>query len=90
MALHLPNAESCAPLHRSRRRVADPASTWDAAIAAPASEHYRPAVLAEGIGDNPDAITRFVLVSRPGLRLPGWSRQDSWWRSCATTTPARC
>jgi prephenate dehydratase len=41
---------------------------WEAAISAPlAAEHYRLSVLAEGIGDNPDAVTRFVLVGRPGL-----------------------
>ncbi|MGH3342591.1 MAG: prephenate dehydratase [Carbonactinosporaceae bacterium] len=41
-----------------------------AAIAAPiAAERYRLAVLAEDIGDNPGAVTRFVLVSRPGPPL---------------------
>ena len=40
---------------------------WDAAIAAPlAAEHYHLEPLATGIGDNPDAVTRFVLVTRPG------------------------
>lgn len=44
---------------------------YDAAIAAPiAAEHYRLAMLAHGIGDNPDAVTRFVLVSRPGTLPP--------------------
>jgi prephenate dehydratase len=40
-------------------------SAADAAIAPPGiTEHYPLAVLAEGIGDNPTAVTRFVLVSR--------------------------
>ncbi len=40
---------------------------WQAAISAPvAAEHYDLETLAEGIADNPDAVTRFVLVSRPG------------------------
>ncbi len=40
---------------------------WDAAISAPlAGDHYRLEALAEGIGDNAEAVTRFVLVSRPG------------------------
>jgi len=43
-------------------------SPWDAAIAAPvAAEHYALDVLAEGIGDNAEALTRFVVVSRPGV-----------------------
>ncbi len=51
--------------------VADSASSWDAAISAPlAAGHYRLDVLAEGIGDNPDAVTRFVMVSRPGVPAP--------------------
>lgn len=37
----------------------------DAAVAPPGiTEHYDLEVLAEGIGDNPNAVTRFVLVSR--------------------------
>lgn len=47
-------------------QVAEPDSTWDAAISAPvAAQHYPLEVLAHGIGDNPDAATRFVLVSTP-------------------------
>ncbi|MEY4323302.1 MAG: prephenate dehydratase [Actinomycetota bacterium] len=46
--------------------VADPASRFDAAIAAHiAAEHYGLDVLAENIGDNGHARTRFVLVSKP-------------------------
>jgi prephenate dehydratase len=42
----------------------------DAAVAPPnITEHHDLAVLAEHIGDNPHAVTRFVLVSRT-LRLP--------------------
>ena len=41
---------------------------YDAAICAPIVAQEQPglAVLAENIGDNPGAVTRFVLVSRPG------------------------
>jgi prephenate dehydratase len=40
--------------------------SYDAAIAAAvAADHYRLDALANGIGDNPDAMTRFVLVTRP-------------------------
>lgn len=41
--------------------------TYDAAVAAPvAAQRYRLTALSAGIADNPDAVTRFVLVSRPG------------------------
>jgi prephenate dehydratase len=42
---------------------------YDAAICAPivATEQPGLAVLAENIGDNPGAVTRFVLVGRPGI-----------------------
>lgn len=40
---------------------------YDAAIAAPiAARRYRLAVLADEVGDRPDTVTRFVLVTRPG------------------------
>lgn len=41
---------------------------YDAAICAPIVAQEQPGltVLAENIGDNPGAVTRFVLVSRPG------------------------
>lgn len=50
---------------------------YDAAICAPlvAREHPGLSVLAENIGDNPGAVTRFVLVSRPGA-LPGRTGAD--------------
>ncbi|MET3719511.1 prephenate dehydratase [Arthrobacter sp. UYEF21] len=42
---------------------------YDAAICAPMAARQQPglAVLAENIGDNPGAVTRFILVSRPGV-----------------------
>ncbi|VXB87072.1 Prephenate dehydratase [Arthrobacter sp. 9AX] len=42
---------------------------YDAAICAPlvAEEQHGLAALAEDIGDNPGAVTRFILVSRPGI-----------------------
>jgi prephenate dehydratase len=40
---------------------------FDAALVPPAAvEHYGLAILASGVADNPSAVTRFVLVSRPG------------------------
>ena len=50
---------------------------YDAAICAPLVAREQPglSVLAENIGDNPGAVTRFVLVSRPGL-LPGRTGAD--------------
>jgi prephenate dehydratase len=47
------------------RAVAD--GRYDAAVSAPlAAAHYRLQVLAGDVQDNPGAVTRFVLVSRPG------------------------
>ncbi|MET3143082.1 UNVERIFIED_ORG: prephenate dehydratase [Arthrobacter sp. UYEF2] len=42
---------------------------YDAAICAPIVAQEQPGltVLAENIGDNPGAVTRFILVSRPGV-----------------------
>ncbi len=69
-ALHLPGAEvvHAASTAGAAASVAQRDSPWDAAIAAPlAAQHYRLSVLADGIGDNLEAETRFVLVSRPGM-----------------------
>jgi prephenate dehydratase len=50
---------------------------YDAAICAPIVAQEQPglSVLAENIGDNPGAVTRFVLVSRPGV-LPARTGAD--------------
>ncbi len=73
LARHLPDVE-VVPLGstaQAAQLVGGPDAIYDAAIAAPiAAEHYRLSVLASRIGDNPDAITRFVLVSRPGALPP--------------------
>lgn len=51
-------------------------SLADAAVAPPGiTEHYDLEVLAEGIGDNPTAVTRFVLVSRT-VALPAPTGSD--------------
>jgi prephenate dehydratase len=79
-ALHLPGTEvvHASSTASAAAAVADPASSWDAAIAAPvAADHYRLSVLAEHIGDNPDALTRFVLVSRPGPPAPRSGRDKT-------------
>lgn len=73
VATHLPNAITVHSPSTAAAAAAlsEPDPPWDAAISAPlAGEHYRLATLAEGIGDNPDAVTRFVLVSRPGVPAP--------------------
>jgi prephenate dehydratase len=79
-ALHLPHAEvvhTSSTAHAAFMLTqADPG--WDAAISAPvAAEHYRLATLASGIGDNADALTRFVLVSRPGPPPPPTGRDKT-------------
>ncbi len=51
--------------------VADPGSGYDAAVCAPAAGESQGLVAAaEGIADNAEAQTRFVLVSRPGELPP--------------------
>jgi prephenate dehydratase len=84
VALHLPHAEVVHTTSTAQaafmltQHDAGDSTGWDAAISAPvAAEHYRLAVLAEGIADNPDALTRFVLVSRPGPPPPPTGRDKT-------------
>src|SRR3954463_9674925 len=73
LARHLPGAAVTegGPAAAAAAEVADPQSRFDAAICAPvAGELYRLSPLAEHIADNADAVTRFVLVSRPGPVAP--------------------
>lgn len=64
----LPQAEVVPALSTAAAAAALARGTdeYDAAIAAPiAGERYRLRVLADHIADNPDAVTRFILVARP-------------------------
>jgi prephenate dehydratase len=79
-ALHLPQAEvvhTTSTAHAAFM-LTQPDPGWDAAISAPvAADHYRLSTLATRIGDNPDALTRFVLVSRPGPPPPPTGRDKT-------------
>ena len=80
VALHLPQAEVVHTTSTAQAAFMLTRSDceWDAAISAPvAAEHYRLATLATGIADNPDALTRFVLVSRPGPPSPPTGRDKT-------------
>ncbi len=69
LAAHLPQAiiTEGGSTAAAAAEVADPHSRFDAAICAQvAGDAHGLTPLAEGIADNPDAVTRFVLVSRPG------------------------
>lgn len=79
-ALHLPLAEVVHTTSTAQAALllTRPDAEWDAAISAPvAAEHYRLATLASGIADNPDALTRFVLVARPGPPPPPTGRDKT-------------
>ena len=69
LATHLPAADVLleSSTARAAALVAAPDSPYDAAVCAPiAASTYRLHTLAAGIADEPGAVTRFVLVSRPG------------------------
>jgi prephenate dehydratase len=79
-AAHLPSAEVVHTTSTAHAAAAltGPDPGWDAAISAPvAGDHYRLATLAAGIGDNPGALTRFVLVTRPGPPPPPTGRDKT-------------
>lgn len=53
------------------QEVSDPTSKYDAAVSAEvAGRMYELTALASGIADNPNAVTRFVLVSKPAPPPP--------------------
>lgn len=64
---NLPDVTTVDVLSTAAAAAAVARGEYDAAICAEiAVEHHRLSVLAKDIGDHPDAVTRFVLVSRPG------------------------
>jgi len=78
IAARLPHAEVMLPSSTAAAaaEVAASSSSNDAAIAAAvAAEHYGLKILASEIGDHDGAVTRFVVVSKPG-RLPSPTGHD--------------
>jgi prephenate dehydratase len=69
MAAHLPEARYLPALSTAgaAEGLADDEPAYDAALCAPlAAERFGLEVLAEDVGDRSTAVTRFVLVARPG------------------------
>ncbi len=81
LAEHLPHAEVVHASSTAQAAAVLSARSeppWDAAVSAPlAAERYALEVLAEGIGDNAEAVTRFVLVTRPGPPPPPTGRDKT-------------
>lgn len=68
---YLPDAEIVLAPSTAHAAQDVAAGSYDAAVAAPiAADRYRLAVLADGVQDNDGAVTRFVLVVRPGPPPP--------------------
>ncbi len=70
LATHLPRATVTerGSTAGAAKEVASPGSAFHAAVcAAVAGEMYGLEPLASDIADNPDAVTRFILVARPGV-----------------------
>lgn len=73
VAMHVPEAEVVleSSTALAAAMVASGEGGYDAAISAPiAAERYGLATLAAHIADRPGAVTRFILVSRPGAPAP--------------------
>ena len=67
IARNYPHAEMIATASTAAAAEAITRGEFDAAIAAPATAaHYGLEIVAENIGDNDGAVTRFVLVTKPG------------------------
>jgi prephenate dehydratase len=68
---HLPSATVTDVLSNSAAAISAAAGEYDAAICAPiGARRYGLDVIAEKIADNPDAVTRFLLVTRPAPPPP--------------------
>ncbi|WP_433653405.1 prephenate dehydratase [Micromonospora zamorensis] len=68
---HLPDTAVVDVLSNGAAAAGAGAGEYDAAICAPiGATRHRLAILADKIADHPDAVTRFVLVSRPGPPPP--------------------
>ncbi len=68
IAHHYPDAEIISTASTAAAAEALSRGEFDAAIAAPmAAEYYDLEVIASNIGDNDGAVTRFVLVTKPGF-----------------------
>ncbi|MGR0161499.1 prephenate dehydratase [Paenarthrobacter nitroguajacolicus] len=76
---HLPNADYVpgSSTAAAAMGLLEDDAPYEAAICAPLVAAEQPGlnVLAEDIGDNPEAVTRFILVSKPGL-LPDRTGAD--------------
>ncbi len=67
IATHYPDAEVVATASTAAAAEAISKGEFDAAIAAAvAASHYGLEIIAEDIGDNTAAVTRFVVVTKPG------------------------
>lgn len=68
IAKNFPNAEIIETSSTAAAAAALSKGEFDAAIAAPnAAETYDLEIISENIGDNDGAVTRFVLVGKPGV-----------------------
>ncbi|WP_117213960.1 prephenate dehydratase [Allorhizocola rhizosphaerae] len=74
---HAPDATIVDVLSNGAAAVSAAEGVNDAAICAPiAVERFHLKVLADKIADHPDAVTRFVLLSRPGTPPPAPTGDD--------------
>jgi prephenate dehydratase len=76
IAKHHPHAELVATASTAAAAQALSRGEFDAAIASSAAaEHFGLMVIADNIGDNDGAVTRFVLVGKPG-QIPAPTGHD--------------
>lgn len=88
-AVHVPATSTAAAAALLAER---PDAGFDAALSSAVSvEKYGLTPLAEGINDNPHAVTRFILVAAPGyLPRPRARTRPRSWCTCPTTRPGPC